>query len=66
MSGKIFSMHIKLRFLTSFEMTISELCEENRVGLRLNRKPTLFSSRLLRIPVILSEAKNLGFLIGHQ
>jgi hypothetical protein len=27
LSGKIFSIHISLRFLTSFEMTINELCE---------------------------------------
>jgi hypothetical protein len=47
LSGKIFAMHIKLRFLTSFEMTINELCEEGRVGWRLSRQPTLPSSRLL-------------------
>ena len=44
MSTKIFSMHVQVRFLTLFEMTINKLCEESRVGLQLRYKPTLLSS----------------------
>jgi hypothetical protein len=47
LSGKIISMHFMLRFLTSFEMTINELREEGRLGLRLRRKPNLPSSKYL-------------------
>jgi len=47
LSGTIFLMHVKLRFLTSFEMTINELYEKGSVGLRFRRKLKLLSSKHL-------------------
>ena len=54
-----------MSFLTTFEITISQLGIREDVGLRQSRKPTSSPSNLTQISVILNVVKNLKIIVGQ-